>query len=89
MSDLMNLPNVGKVLCQNLKAVGIETPAQLEAIGAKEAFLRIRSAVDSGACLHMLYGLEGACRGVHDSLLPEDVTSDLKAFFRQVEKGAG
>lgn len=89
MDDLLSLPNVGKVLCQNLKAVGIETPAQLKAIGAKEAFLRIRSAVDPGACLHMLYGLEGACRGVRDTLLPEDVTGDLKAFFRQVEKGAG
>lgn len=89
MKDLMALPNVGKVLCQNLKAVGIETPAQLEAIGAKEAFLRIRSAVDPGACLHMLYGLEGACRGVRDTLLPEEVTSDLKAFFREMENGAG
>ncbi len=58
MSELSKLPNVGKVLEENLQAVGIETPEQLQAIGAKEAFRRIRRQRDPGACFHMLYGIQ-------------------------------
>lgn len=57
MSELSKLPNVGKVLESNLNAIGITTPEQLRATGAKEAFMNIRSEVDPGACLHMLYGI--------------------------------
>ncbi|WP_196601007.1 TfoX/Sxy family DNA transformation protein [Pectinatus frisingensis] len=42
MSELSKLPNVGKVLEENLLAVGIETPEQLREIGVEEAFRRIR-----------------------------------------------
>ena len=40
MSELSKLPNVGKVLEENLLAVGIETLEQLREIGAEEAFRR-------------------------------------------------
>ena len=36
MDDLLSLPNVGKVLAGNLRAVGIETPEQLRETGAKD-----------------------------------------------------
>lgn len=52
MSALSDLPNVGKVLEDNLRKINIETPEQLRQIGAEEAFFRIRMAVDPGACLH-------------------------------------
>ena len=77
-----SLPNVGKVLAENLRVVGIGTPEQLRAIGAKDAFLRIRASVDPGACLHMLYGLQGAVEGVRDTLLPPETKEDLRSFFR-------
>jgi DNA transformation protein len=83
MGDLSSLPNVGKVLEKNLNDVGIHTPEELKQIGSKEAFLRIRL-IDPGACLHMLYGLEGAIDGVRDTLLPEFVKEDLKAFFKSL-----
>ena len=83
-SQISKLPNVGKMLESNLAAIGIATPEALAESGAKEAFLKIRAQVDSGACLHMLYGIEGAIRGVKDSLLPKEVKDDLKSFFNSI-----
>ena len=82
MSKLGDLPNVGKVLEENLIKAGIETPEQLREIGAEEAFLLIRLKADSGACLHMLYGIQGAIDGVKDRDLPEKIKEHLKVFFR-------
>ncbi|SDE00896.1 TfoX/Sxy family protein [Sporomusa acidovorans] len=81
MSKLTTLPNIGKVLEANLVAVGIETPEQLRAIGAKEAFQRIRLQRDPGACLHMLYGIQGAILGIPDKHLSPDTKQELKTFF--------
>ncbi|MEN6413976.1 MAG: TfoX/Sxy family protein [Veillonellales bacterium] len=81
MSELSKLPNVGKVLEENLLAVGIETPEQLREIGVEEAFRRIRNERDSGACLHMLYGIQGAILGIPDKQLSVDTKQKLKAFF--------
>ncbi len=85
MSELSKLPNVGKVLEKNLLAVGIETPQQLREVGVEEAFLRIRQQQDSGACLHMLYGLQGALLGISDSLLPVEKKQELQTFFKSLE----
>lgn len=57
---------------------------QLKEMGCKEAFIRIRAQVDPGACLHMLYGLQGAIDGVKDSLLPESTKSDLREFYKSL-----
>lgn len=79
---LTELPNVGKVLQENLSQIGIVTPEQLRELGAKQAFLRIRASVDPGACLHMLYGLQGAVRGIPDKLLTDEDKADLRAFYQ-------
>jgi DNA transformation protein len=84
MSELSKLPNVGKVLEENLLAVGIETLEQLQKIGAEEAFQRIRLQRDPGACLHMLYGIQGAILGIPDKHLPADIKQELKAFFHSL-----
>ncbi|NLV57517.1 MAG: TfoX/Sxy family protein [Clostridiales bacterium] len=82
---LSKLPNVGKVLCEHLLAIGIETPQQLRETGAEEVFLRIRRQRDPGACLHMLYGIQGAILGIPDKLLPTDVKEACKAFFSSLQ----
>lgn len=82
MSALSDLPNVGKVLEDYLLQIGITTPEQLKSAGAEEAFIRIRLQVDSGACLHMLYGIQGAIDGVKDSCLTDDVKQGLKEFYK-------
>ena len=84
MSQLAKLPNIGKVLEENLLAVGIETPEHLREIGAEEAFRRIRRQCDPGACLHMLYGIEGAIEGIPDKFLTDEERQKLKAFFNSL-----
>ena len=84
MGALCDLPNVGKVLEKNLIDVGIDSPEKLREAGAREAFLRIRASQDPGACLHMLYGLEGAVRGVKDVLLDPETRRSLKEFFAKL-----
>ncbi len=81
MSELSDLPNVGRVLEENLLAIGIETPEQLRQTGAEEAFLRIRLQRDPGACLHMLYGIQGAILGIPDKFLTAQTKQELKAFY--------
>lgn len=83
MGELLALPNVGKVLEKNLNESGIYTVKQLKEIGSKEAFIRIRL-IDPGACLHMLYGLQGAIDGIKDTELPEAEKQELKAFFKSL-----
>lgn len=83
MGELVILPNVGKVLEKNLNEIGIFTVKQLRDIGSKEAFIRIKM-IDPGACLHMLYGLQGAIDGIKDSLLPESTKCDLKLFYKDL-----
>ncbi|EHQ90456.1 TfoX/Sxy family protein [Desulfosporosinus youngiae] len=82
MSALSHLPNVGKVLESNLLQVGIKTPEQLRDMGAEEAFIRIRAYVDQGACLHMLYGIQGAIEGVPDKLLEDSTKQRLRKFYK-------
>lgn len=84
MSKLSGLPNVGKVLEANLIRIGINTPEKLQELGAEEAFLRIRAYVDPGACLHMLYGIQGAIEGIPDKLLSEDTKHKLKSFYKSL-----
>jgi DNA transformation protein len=83
MSELSDLPNVGKVLEQYLIEVGITTPEQLREIGVKEAFLRIR-VKDPEACVHMLYGIQGAVEGIMDKYLSEKTKQELKEFHRNL-----
>ncbi len=82
MSTLSDLPNVGKVLEDNLRKINIETPEQLRQIGAEEAFFRIRMAVDPGACLHMLYGIQGAIEGIPDKFLSDQTKERLRLFYK-------
>lgn len=86
MSGLEELPNLGAVMVQKLKAAGIETPEQLRAVGAKQAWKQIRAQADPGICLSALQALEGAVRGVRWHSLPPEVKQKLKVFYR-VETG--
>ena len=41
MSDLMELPNIGRKLAGLLSRAGIASPGDLRKIGSREAFLRL------------------------------------------------
>ena len=82
MGELAKLPNIGSVVEEQLRQVGITTLKQLEETGAQEAWLKIQ-AIDPSACIQRLQGLEGAFRGIPKKELPEEVKAELKEFYRQ------
>lgn len=84
--ELTDLPNIGPVLAENLRKIGVETPEAFREMGAEEAFLRIRRSVDNGACLHQLSALAGAELGLPKAALPPERKAALKAFFQETKK---
>ena len=78
---LTDLPNVGPKLAENLRRVGLETPEDFRAAGAREAFLRIRAQVDPAACFHQLTALAGAELGIPKKMIPAEEKAELRAFF--------
>lgn len=85
MKTLSDLPNIGKITEEELNQVGIYTPEQLIETGSKEAYLKIRQ-IDPGACLHLLYGLEGAVEGIRYTKLSDSTKEDLKEFFNFINR---
>ena len=59
--------------------------AELKAVGAKQAWLKIQS-IDETACIHRLQALEGAIRGVKKTELPAEVKVELKEFYQRNKK---
>lgn len=85
MHSLEKMKGIGKVNAEKLAGAGITTPEQLVELGSREALRRVRATTDPGACLSMLYGLECAVRGIPRGMLPEDVKSSLRAFYKTLE----
>lgn len=80
-TELTDMPNIGKVVAEKLKGVGISTPEELRSVGAEQAFIRLQT-IDEGACLCMLQGLEGAVQDIRWHNLPKERKEELKQFFR-------
>lgn len=80
MGDLAKLPNIGKVVEEQLNEIGIETVEQLNKIGSKQAWLEIKR-IDDSACINRLYALEGAIQGIRWHNLSEDKKNELKEFY--------
>ena len=79
--ELTALPNIGPVLADHLRKIGIETAEALRTVSAEDVWLRIRLNVDSGACLHQLQALAGAVSGIAKKDLSPERKAELKAFF--------
>lgn len=82
MSGLSKLPNIGKVVEDQLLQTGIETPEQLKQIGSKQAWLNIK-AIDPSACYNRLCALEGAIQGIRWHHLDQKDKEGLKEFYNQ------
>lgn len=82
MERLEDMKNIGKVVAQQLIEVGIDTPAKLKEIGAREAWLKIQS-IDESACIHRLYSLEGAIEGIKKTQLDFETKMALKQFYQE------
>ena len=80
MGELSKLPNIGKVVEEQLNQVGIFTEEDLKSAGARQAWLKIQQ-IDESACIHRLLALEGAIQGVKKTLLPDERKKELKEFY--------
>ncbi len=87
---ISQLRNLGPVCEQDLRAVGIETEADLQRIGVKEAFMRIligrrRDGRNVKACTSTyLYALHGALHDCDWRSLPDDVKRDYREFVAEL-----
>ncbi|MGN0762915.1 MAG: TfoX/Sxy family protein [Aristaeellaceae bacterium] len=86
MGELSTLPNIGPEVERQLSEAGVTTAAELRALGAEDAWLRIQ-ANDPSACIHRLLALEGAIQGMKKTLLPPERRAELKAFYQAHRKG--
>jgi DNA transformation protein len=79
MAELTSLRNIGKAIEKKLQSVAIHSAEELQRIGGKEAFRRMK-ARHPNVCLVHLYTLQGAVDDVDHNRLPEETKRDLKAF---------
>ena len=78
MSDLEELPNIGKVLAGRLRHAGIGDAEALQRLGDAAAFARIRADLPEDACTHTRLALAGAVRGVRWHSLDKELRERLK-----------
>lgn len=86
MPSLKELPNIGKELAYKLEVVGISCEEELKNIGSEDALIRINTLEDGGACINMLYALEGAIQGIRWHGLSKDRKESLLDFYRSIKK---
>ena len=80
MNELIELPNIGKVLAEKLNAIGVESKEDLISTGSVEAVLEIGDP-DQAACYNMLYALEGAIREIRWHAISREERSKLKEEY--------
>ncbi len=86
MSQLIDLSNIGKTLANKLNDADISSIEQLKSIGSKQAIIKISTIENSGACINMLYALEGAIQGIRWHDLSKKTKQELKAFYDLMPK---
>ena len=84
-SDLRSHINIGKDTESKLIQVGIDSFAKLKSMGSEQAFLRLQT-LDPGACLDLLYGLEGAIQDIKWHELPAEKKQSLQQFHKMSTK---
>ena len=82
MSALEDLPNIGKVLADRLRASGVGSAEQLLKLGDAAAFHKIRAGLPDDACTHTRLALAGAVRGVRWHSLGKALRAELTAEAR-------
>lgn len=82
MGKLSDLPNIGKVLEEQLNQVGIHNAEELKSVGSKDAWIRIK-AIDLSVCYNRLCALEGAIQQIRWHMLSEEIKADLKKFYTE------
>ncbi len=76
---------LGKTMEKKLHSVGIHSAEELTDLGSKQAVFRLKAQYPN-TCVVILYYLEAAIRGVDMKELDDICKSELKAYFKQLEK---
>lgn len=79
------MKNIGKEMAKKLTAVGIDSPDRLAALGAKQAFIKLKEAYPQ-VCLVHLYALEGAICDTALQCLSKSQKERLKQFSDSLKK---
>lgn len=74
---IKDLPNLRLLNERMLKKIGIETIEQLHTIGALNAYKALQQTLDTPLNVELLWALEGAIRGQHWSVIPENRRHEL------------
>ncbi len=85
MTDLSTCINIGKDTETKLKQVGIDSYEKLVSIGSEGAFIRLQT-LDPGACLSLLYGLDGAIDGTKWNKLSPERKMELQQFYKMAKR---
>lgn len=83
-STLSGRINIGEETETKLIKVGIDSIEKLEKVGCQQAFLLIQT-IDPGACLNLLYALEGAIEGIRWHDLSREKKQELLQFHKMVQ----
>ncbi|MFH6603802.1 TfoX/Sxy family protein [Maribacter algicola] len=86
MKSLTELPNIGKTLADKLNSIGIKSEQELKQLGSENAIIKIATIENSGACINMLYALEGAIQGIRWHGLDNERKQELKEFYRMMNR---
>ncbi len=88
MSDapVDTLPGIGPVTQGWLKEAGIRTEGELRAIGAVEAYRRLKFMLPRQVTLNALYALEASLSGRHWLDLSPDVKTALQQQARTIDE---
>lgn len=79
MAKLTSMMNIGREMERKLQSVGIGSAEELLAVGAKQAFVKLKT-VYPAVCLVHLYALEGAVSQTEFNSLSAEKKRELKAF---------
>ena len=80
----MVVPNISFELFDLLNEVGIYTVEDLQAVGGKEAFLKIRHKIKERP-FHTLCSLVATCRWQYKNELDQKTRQELRFFFEDLE----
>ena len=86
MNSLTELPNIGKTLADKLNLIGVNNEQELKLLGSENAIIKIATIENSGACINMLYALEGAIQGIRGHGIDKERKQELKEFYRMMNK---
>lgn len=81
-----SLKNIGLQSTAWLAQVGIQQREELEAIGAVEAYLRVKHAFPDRVSLNLLYALQALLLNVRWNELPAELKAELRAQVEPHER---